>query len=196
VAGICKAINAITSFASPRKIGLRAADYLLLCDVGAFEGYGRTELIEGEIWAVNAIHARHAKAMADLTTDLGVSLRNSGSCLRVFSAGSVFLSDTSVPEPDISIGEDNDVGVLPLTNLKLAVEISDTTIATDLGVKLRIYAQAGVPEYWVVDREAAVVHQFWGPIDGIYTERRAVAFGNDVASVTLMGITAPTERIR
>lgn len=175
-------------FSSPQKIGLRAVDYLMLSDAGAFDGYGRTELIEGEIWAVNAIHSWHAKTVSEVGYDLVSALRASGSPLRVYSAGSVSLTDDSVPEPDLSIGEDNDEGVLPLAKLKLAIEVSDSTASTDLGVKLRLYASAGVPEYWVVERDTRTVHQFWAPSDGVYAERRAVAFGECIAAATLVGI--------
>ncbi len=188
-------MNAVAPFPSPQKIGLRAVDYLMLSDAGAFDGYGRTELIEGEIWAVNAIHSWHAATVIELGRRLANGLEDIGSLLRVYGAGSVLLSDDSVPEPDLSIGESNDEGVLPLAKLKLAIEISDTTAATDLGVKLRLYAGAGVPEYWVVERDARVIHQMWAPSDGVYAERRAVAFGDRVEAVTIAGVGVETGRL-
>ncbi len=188
-------MNAVTPFSSPQKIGLRAVDYLMLSDAGAFDGYGRTELIEGEVWAVNAIHSWHAATVIELGRRLANELDDNGSPLRVYGAGSVLLSDDSVPEPDLSIGESNDEGVLPLAKLKLAIEISDSTAATDLGVKLRLYAGARVPEYWVVERDTRTVHQFWAPSDGVYTEQRAVAFGERVEAVTIFGVGAEPGRL-
>ena len=41
--------------------------------------------------------------------------------------------------------------IVPGELLKLVVEVSVTTQARDLGPKLRAYAAAGVPQYWVVD---------------------------------------------
>ena len=98
---------------------------------------------------MNAIHSWHARTLVDLGTELTVALRAGPSLLRAYSAGSVRISDDSVPEPDVSIAEYHDDGILPLAKLKLAIEIADSTAAIDLGVKLRLYAQAGVPEYWV-----------------------------------------------
>ena len=194
-------MNAVTPFATaphkigPQKVGLRAVDYLMLSDAGAFDGYGRTELIEGEVWAMAPMYSWHAKAIVELGTELTIALRSLASPLRVFSGGSVSLTDDSVPEPDLSIGEDNDEGILPLAKLKLAIEVSDSTVATDLGVKLRLYAGAGVPEYWVVERDARVIHQMWAPSDGVYAERRAVAFGERVEAVTIAGVGAETGRL-
>jgi Uma2 family endonuclease len=45
---------------------------------------------------------------------------------------------------------------LPLTDLLLAVEIvSPGSAAIDEVVKLREYAAAGIPRYWMVERDAA-----------------------------------------
>ncbi|UVO53319.1 Uma2 family endonuclease [Sphingomonas sp. SUN039] len=188
-------MNAVTPFPSPKKIGLRAIDYLMLSDAGAFDGYGRTELIEGEVWTLSPAHSWHARTVSDFNFELGLALRKVKSSLRVFSGGSVSLTDDSVPEPDISVCEDNDEGVLPLAKLKLAIEISDSTAATDLGVKLRLYAGAGVPEYWVVERDARVIHQMWAPSDGVYAERRAVAFGERVTAATLADVSIETSEL-
>ena len=188
-------MNAITPFATPQKVGLRAVDYLVLSDAGAFDAYGRTELIEGEVWAMNAVHSWNAKTVMDLYTDLTLALREQKSLLRVYGAGSILLSDNSVPEPDISIGEDNDHGVLPLAKLKLAIEVSDSSAASYLGVKLVLYARAGVPEYWVVEHDTRMMHQFWLPSGETYLECRAVPFGERVEAVTLPAIEADTGRL-
>ncbi len=188
-------MNAFTPLPMPRKVGLRAVDYLMLSDAGAFDHVGRTELIEGEIWAMNAVHSWHAKTTSDLVTDLTLALRSTLTGWRVFTAGSVLLADDSVPEPDIAIGVDNELGVLPLAKLKLAIEISDSTASIDLGVKLRIYAAAGVPEYWVVERDTRLMHQMWKPSGDSFSERRAIAFGKPVSAATLAGIEVQTGRL-
>ena len=189
-------MNAFTGPVTSQKIGIRAVDFLLLADAGAFRDFARTELIEGEIWAVNAVHSWHARTTADLVFELQLAVRALNGPLRVFDAGSILLSDRSVPEPDISIAEDNDEGVLPLAKLKLAIEVSDTTAATDLGVKLRLYASAGVPEYWVVERDTRVVHQFWSPSGETYVERRTRPFGERIEAAMLAGVAADTSALR
>ena len=51
---------------SPLPLKLRVEDYLLLDASGAFESYQKTELIEGEVYFVNAQHRPHALAKAEL----------------------------------------------------------------------------------------------------------------------------------
>jgi Uma2 family endonuclease len=51
----------------------------------------------------------------------------------------------------------------------LVAEISDTTLATDLDAKKRLYLALGIPEYWVIDVRGKQVLAFQ-LIDGDYQE--------------------------
>lgn len=172
---------------------LTARDFWTLAEAGAFEGFAKTELIEGEIWVVNSVWAWHARTTAYITMELGFALRELGSPLIVFTSGSVDMSDDSVPEPDVSVASDHNgrTGV-PLAKLALAVEVSDSTLANDLGRKARLYARCGVPEYWVVNAAVGLVHQLWAPSPDGFAERRDVAFGETLQSATIDGLAIPT----
>jgi len=171
---------------------LRATDFQLLSDAGAFAGYAKSELIEGEIWVLNAIHSWHAKTMSWMTYEVRSALIAMGSPLELFVPVSIALSDDSVPEPDLAVGDDHEDGFLPLAKVKLAIEVSDTTLDFDLGRKARMYARAGVPEYWVVAREEARVIQHWSPGPDGYRERRETGFGEPITATTLPGVTVDT----
>ena len=171
---------------------LTARDFWTLADAGAFEGFAKTELIEGEIWVVNSVYSWHAKTVAHFTIELGLARRTAKSDLVIYTSGSIDLSDDSVPEPDVSVGEDNDDKGLPRAKLRLAVEVLDSTLAQDLGRKARLYASQGVPEYWVVDRAGRRVVQMWAPTGEGYGEQREIAFGDAVTTVTLAGWSVDT----
>jgi len=53
-------------------------------------------------------------------------------------------------------------------DIRLLVEISDSSLAFDLKVRARLYARAGIVEYWVFDVPARrlVVHR--NPLNGSY----------------------------
>lgn len=172
----------------PQRAKLRACDYRLLVESGALDRYARTELIDGEIWAMNAAYSAHAKLQSAISFALMSALRDATSPLIVFTAVSIDLSDDANPEPDLVVADDHDDGPLPLAKVKLVVEISDTTLSTDLGRKAALYATAGIPEYWVAEVEAKVIHQMWGPDGDAYTQRRDVAFGERIAAVTVAGL--------
>lgn len=50
-------------------------------------------------------------------------------------------------------------------DVKLVVEVSDSTLRFDLGAKASKYSQAGIPEYWVLDLTGRrlIVHRDPGP---------------------------------
>jgi Uma2 family endonuclease len=88
---------------------------------------------------------------------------------------------TNEPEPDLVLlatpsREFQDASPRP-GDLRLVVEISDTTLGFDLTTKADLYARAGIVEYWVIDVAARrlVVHR--DARDGLY--RSVTAYGED-----------------
>lgn len=52
----------------------------------------------------------------------------------------------------------------------LVGEIADTTLATDLDEKKHLYAELGIPEYWVIDVRGQRVFAFQLQSNGVYQE--------------------------
>ena len=176
----------------PTLAKLTVKDFVLLAGSGAFEHYARTELIEGEIWVVNAVHRRHARVHAVLTAEIGAALKAMSSPLEFYTAPSIELSGDSMPEPDIAIAEPSEDRTLSGRFVRLAIEISDSTLKMDLGRKARLYARYAVPEYWVVDVDSGVIHQLWAPEGEAYAERRVAAFGERAVAATVEGLAVET----
>jgi Uma2 family endonuclease len=80
----------------------------------------------------------------------------------VISQSPVALLDDE-PEPDVAViplAADFYESGLPSAP-HLVIEVSDSTIKYDAEIKARLYAEAGVPEYWLVDVRArrVLVHR-------------------------------------
>jgi Uma2 family endonuclease len=135
-------------------------------------------------------HRPHARAVTELVVAFAKALE--GSELSVLSDISVRLSDHDVPEPDIAVTDapEGD-GILPLESIRLVVEVADSTLRKDLGLKAALYARAGVPEYWVVDVNGCVIHQMWSPEADGYAHRREVPFGERIEAATIEGLAVP-----
>jgi Uma2 family endonuclease len=79
---------------------------------------------------------------------------------------------TSEPQPDLIVlsrpSRDIRAGNPQPAELRLVVEISDSSLGFDLTVKADLYARAGIADYWVVDvaAEKFVVHR--NPANGKY----------------------------
>jgi Uma2 family endonuclease len=60
----------------------------------------------------------------------------------------------------------------------LLIEVGDTSLRYDRSTKLRLYAAAGIPEYWLVDCTAESVEVFRSPgAEGYRDVRRVVGDG-------------------
>ena len=181
--------------ASPERARLSVDDYVLLNDNGAFEGYTKTELIEGEIWVMNAQYSRHARAKTRLTVALTAKLIEIGSELEAISEVAVRLSDNSMPEPDIVLTSWRGEGPVPVETVALIVEVSDTTLDTDLGRKADLYAVAGVPEYWVIDlnENRALMHEF--PAADGYAGQLDMLLGEPLMSATIERLNVASDKL-
>lgn len=172
----------------PHVARLKARNFILLCEHGALDGYGKCELIEGEIICMNAQHSRHARVKSRLALELALRLREMGSPLEAIVEVTIALSDDSMPEPDIVLTNYGGDGPVPLDTVALVVEVSDTTLENDLGRKSVIYARAGIAEYWVVDlnEDRCLLHMGTGA-DG-YEEQIDVPFGATLHAGTIDGL--------
>jgi Uma2 family endonuclease len=123
----------------------------------------RVELIAGEIVEMSpegplhtSINIRAVNYLRSLLAELA----------EVREAHPITLTD-SEPEPDIAVVR------LPQQqyfqhhpypeDIFWLIEVSDTTLADDLSRKKRIYAQAGIQEYWVLDVNAQKLMVFREP---------------------------------
>src|SRR5690606_1869558 len=155
-------------------------------EAGAFAEYRKTELIDGEIFFMNAQHRPHAVAKSRLFRLLADALDAQGKGWEAVVEGSIAIPPHNAPEPDIVVTSEPDgKGLIPLESVKLVVEVSDATLAFDMKRKLPMYARNGISEYWVVDVEARVIHQMWAPEGDDYSEQREVAFGGDIEAATI-----------
>lgn len=181
------------SLLTREKARLHVDDFLLLDKNGAFAGEKRTELIEGDVYYMNAQYRPHARVKAKLYDELRDWVRANISALTVMIETTVAMPPHNAPEPDLILTSEPDGdGPIPVTSVALLIEVSDTTLESDLGVKAMTYAAQGIPEYWVADVNGRVVHQIWAPGVSGYAERRVVAFGDGVVAETVAGLVVDT----
>jgi len=126
-------------------------EYLRLAEAGFFDGK-RVELLDGEILRMPAQYTPHATAIRKTAIVLR-SLFGSGHIVETQLPA--VLSNWSLPEPDVTVipGSPDDYGDHHPSpaDIKVLVEVSDSTLRTDRGKKARAYARAGVTDYWIVN---------------------------------------------
>ncbi len=177
----------------PALLRITAAQFSVMVEAGAFTGDLGVELRGGLLYQMNPQYVPHLRAKSELHEALLKALWALGSPLRVASEGSVLLGDSEVPQPDLIVWEPlRSRGPVPGERVRLVVEVSDTTLADDLGRKRALYATASIPEYWVADLPGRAVHQYWAPADGAYARSAVVPFGGTIRSATLASLAVST----
>jgi Uma2 family endonuclease len=109
----------------------------------------RVQLIEGEIIEMAPQRNEHAVAI-ELSHDVLRAAFPAGYRIRIQSP--LALSPLSEPEPDLAVvqGSPRESTAHP-TTAALVLEIADTTLRLDRTRKARIYAEAGVSDYWILN---------------------------------------------
>lgn len=137
-------------------------DYHRMAETGLLEEDARFELLGGEIVYMAPPGPDHG-AITDRLPKFFLPHLLSRYCLRV--QGALTLSEDSEPNPDFMIlkHRDDDYRAANPTpdDVVLLVEVAHSSIAFDRSTKLRLYAMAGIVEYWVADvrRNELIVHR-------------------------------------
>jgi Uma2 family endonuclease len=83
--------------------------------------------------------------------------------------------------------------------VELVVEVADSTLKQDCEVKDKLYAQAGITDYWVLDVKNRQLHIFRNPAPTGYTNHLILSEPNQVSllafpqvSLTLASMLPPT----
>jgi Uma2 family endonuclease len=137
-----------TALAQPRL--WTRAEYDSMVEAGIFGPDDKIELIEGEI--VQMAPQRTPHSVAIVMAQAAVQQATPPSC-HIRTQLPLVASDSSEPEPDVALvaGLPRDYLVAHPRAALLVIEISDTTLTFDRTVKKRLYARAGIPEYWIVN---------------------------------------------
>lgn len=152
---------------------------------------GRYELIDGEIIVKTGQKPPHAMAVMRVIAYLLRFFHDD--TLRTQATMEVRAEDRPAnrPEPDVAALREFAESVPTGGDILLAVEVSDTTQADDLGCKVGLYARAGVAEYWVLDLQRRVLIAFRTP-QGDEWQTRAEYGETD----TLAPLAAPQGAVR
>ena len=137
--------------------------YYRLGELGFFDGK-RVELIRGEIVEMSPINIAHATGVG-LVSDALVIIFAAGFYINVQQPFSVLgAAMGSEPQPDVAVipGSRRTATGHP-AQAALLVEVADSTFFSDTTTKAELYAEAGVPEYWVLDLNGHQLHVFRDP---------------------------------
>lgn len=152
---------------------LTVEQYHRMGEAGILTEDDRVELLEGLLVDQITKKPQHSVSMG-LVTDGLVRLVPTGWSIRVQEP---ITTPDSEPEPDICVvrgsRRDYTENHPHPADVALVVEVSDATLQQDRTLKLRIYARARIPVYWILNLPERTLEVYTEPAgDGDYRQRR------------------------
>ncbi len=136
---------------SPSIYRLSVEQYLEMFEAGIFTDDDRVELLEG--WIINKMSKNPRHILTNELLSDWLRLVSLSGCF--VNAQQPILTGESVPEPDVCVvrGRRTDYvsRLVTAADVPLVVEVSDSSLRQDRREKLRLYAQARIPVYWIVN---------------------------------------------
>ena len=146
-------------------------EYHQMSELGILDPDERTELIDGQIILMTAKGIPHVTALRLLATQFDRLLADQS--VFVSTQDPIRLDNFSEPEPDLIIAKGT---ILDYADhhprpdeVYLVVEVADSTLKQDCEIKEKLYAQANIADYWVLDVKNRQLHIFRDPTPTGYT---------------------------
>ncbi len=160
-----------------------ADEYERMGELGILDEDERIELVDGKIITMAAVNVQHANCVGRLNKLLN-RLAPEHVAIRVQDP--VRLNDNCMPQPDFLVIPGREYTTLPrAADVLLLIEVSDSSLAYNRGEKLRMYAAAGIAEYWVADVNGQTVERFAELRDGVYKRYDLAQRGDTLASLAV-----------
>ncbi len=146
---------------APRKY--TASDIFFFVDAGLFDRAAKFELFDGEIVPISP-KGNHHEAMRETVMDW---LREPWAAqFGLMLEHSLSIDDVTIIEPDFILYPRNvSIADRPLTgqDMRLIIEVADSSLNFDLNEKASKYAAFGADEYWVINAKTKATRIHRGP---------------------------------
>jgi Uma2 family endonuclease len=172
-------------------------EYHRMGEQGVFPLDARLELIRGEIIEMSPIGPRHAGSVRRFIRNFSARL---SSYAIVDAQNPVEMREQeSEPQPDITLLRLQDDLYSTATptpgDTLLMVEVADSSLSFDRKVKMHLYAEAGIPESWLVDLNSETLFVFRRPSPEGYQDVRAYRRGESVSPETFPQVSFTVDEI-
>ena len=188
--------QAATIQAPPTLRLFTVAEYYKMAEAGILRPDERVELLEGRIVKMSPKGIRHA-AVNDHAGDC--FRRRLGDRVIVRIQNPIHLDESSEPEPDIvlAIAQEKryfDHHPIP-SDILLAVEIADSSLRIDRGLKSRLYAQAGIIQYCILNLPAREVEDYRDPSADGYRSKQTYNAGQSFNLAAFPDVTISVDEL-
>ncbi|HEY9808773.1 MAG TPA: Uma2 family endonuclease [Halomicronema sp.] len=158
-------------------------EYQRLAEFGILTPDEKVELIAGQIIRkMSPQKTPHAVTVTRVRRLLDNLLQDEA---LVITQLPVTLNDFSEPEPDIAVVIPDELRYLANhptpADIHLLIEIADTTLKTDTGIKAKEYAKSGIKDYWVLDLKNRQLLVFRQPTETDYQNKQTLPENSSIS---------------
>lgn len=176
---------------------LTSDEFEALAEEQGWDEDTRIELLDGEVVWMNPVNSPH----------IGCINRLNQLFSRCYPLGAVIVSVQNPvrlgpydqPQPDVVLlkprADYYGTSIATGEDILLLVEVSDSTLRTDLGRKARVYAGGGVPEYWVIDLNGPRVYVHRDSSNGAYQARAIASRGERISTLFAPSVDVAVDEI-
>ncbi|MBA3457477.1 MAG: Uma2 family endonuclease [Deltaproteobacteria bacterium] len=177
---------------APEKVRpLLRREYEQLVELGVFEDE-RVELLRGQLVTMSPQGASHATVTARLAQYL---IKMLDDAFDVRSHSPFAATDDSEPEPDVSVSRRQRRRAYHPSKALLLIEVAESSLRKDRRIKSAIYAENGVPEYWLFDLRTRTVFVYTRPQHGLYTLVEKRGRGDSLRPTKLAGVALSVSKV-
>lgn len=154
----------------------------------------RYELVKGVIYEMPPIGAEHAYTVNVLNNLLGKMVDGK---FFIQVQNPIQLED-SQPQPDLVVitQDDRMRSTLPTAqDCFLVIEVADSSVRYDREIKAFLYAEAGIPEYWLVNLPEGIIQQYQEPTQEGYNLQRTWRRGESVTTPQFPMVAIPVTKV-
>jgi Uma2 family endonuclease len=159
-------------------------EYYRMMEAGILSEVDHVELLDGEVVEMSPIGSRHAACVDRLNKFL-----NKLEEVIVRVQNPIRLDDFSEPQPDITLlrmrADFYAQGHPTPSDVLLVAEVADSSTEFDRVVKLPLYAEAIIPEFWLVNLPDEKIEVFSHPSNGVYQKSQELKRGEKLKSQTI-----------
>lgn len=185
----------MTAYPQPVRLRFTVDEFYKMFELGFVKDFEHAEIIDGELIKKMPIGDRHAAIVNFLNRFFA---RNLSDEILVSVQNPVRISDYHEPEPDIALSDltKYDGKRHPrAAEVLLLVEVSDTTLDYDRNRKLPLYAEAEIPEVWLINVQNETVEIHTEPRGGVFSLIRVLRRGDVLESESVPNLHIEVDNI-
>ena len=173
---------------------LTVDNYHRMVETGILDESERVELLDGLLIAMPPEGPVHSDVASEL---LALLVQRFVDRATIRAGNPLTLDGFSEPQPDLTVVRKREERYLhghpTPQDVLLVIEVSWTSLPTDLGRKLRAYARNGIAEYWIVNCAKQRVEVYTDPHELGYATTRTYEHGEALALRAFPGETIPVD---